>query len=101
MVKIPLWASVLIFLTCWPASVLAGPIFVADSQGIHLELFEEPCQLKEYVTNLPYRATWTEKGKTFEGCFVPYPNVGLVTAYFSDRTVALIPIDIFKKAVSI
>jgi hypothetical protein len=99
--KLPLWVVVLIYLFCWPAALIAAPILVADAGEVRIELFDEPCALKDSVSNLPYRATWTEKGKVYQGCFVPHPNAGIVMAYFDDKTVAAIPIDAFKKVVGI
>lgn len=95
--KLPLWITVLIFLTCWPAAVLAGPIFVADAEGAKIELYDEPCKLKDAVSNLPYRATWTEKGKVFEGCFGASGAGVVVTYWKEDKTVAAIPVDAFKR----
>ena len=100
--KLPLWVVVLIYLTTWPAALFAAPVFVAEGNGVHIELFDEPCTLKDSVSNLPYRATWTEKGKVFEGCFVPNQAAGIVVAFFKDdKTVAVIPIEVFKKVVGI
>lgn len=102
MIKLPWRFVLLVYLTCWPAAVFAAPIFVADAEGVRIELFDEPCILKDLVSNLPYRATWTEKGKVFEGCFVPNPNAGFVVAYFrEDKSVAVIPMDAFKKVVGV
>jgi hypothetical protein len=43
------------------------------------------------VSNLPYRGTWTEKGKTSEGCWALHPEVPLIISYWDDRTVAILP----------
>jgi hypothetical protein len=100
-IPLPFWALLLIALVCWPAAVLAQPMFVTESDGVRIVLFDEPCQVKE-VSNLPYRATWTEKGKVYEGCFAANPAFGVVVAYFKDdKSVATIPIDVFKKVVGI
>lgn len=96
MVKLPRWAVLLIFLTCWPAAVLATPIFSADADGARIVLTDEPCAL-DAVTNLKYRATWTEKGKTFEGCWAPRTDMGVVIAYWSDKTAVAMPIQAFTR----
>ena len=63
-------------------------------------LTDEPCTLKA-VENLKHRSVWHEKGKRFEGCWAPHPGVGLVVSYWSDKTVAIIPIDAFVKVTGI
>src|SRR5262245_51647010 len=101
MAKLPFWAVVLVFLTCWPAAVLSAPQYSAEVEGVLVVLYDEPCEAKA-VANLPFRATWTEKGKVFNGCWGPRPNEGVVIGYFvEDRTVALIPIRAFKRVSAI
>lgn len=66
-----------------------------DNQGIVITLFDDPCKLTKHVTNLPYRATWTENGKTSEGCAgVRGPVV--VLFFESDKTVGVIPSQAFS-----
>ena len=61
-------------------------------------LYDEACAL-EAVTNLPSRATWTEKGKVFEGCWAA--NSNLILAYFDDRTVIAVPLRVFQKVMAL
>ena len=93
--KLPRWFWILAFLVCWPTLLLAQPLYSADAQGIHIVLTDEPCQLKT-IANLPYRAIWTQEGKTFEGCFGARQDYEAVVAYFSDFSVALIPFNALK-----
>lgn len=83
----------LLALLCAPA--LAAPVAEAVAEGVSITLTNEPCRLK-VVSNLPARATWTEKGKTFEGCFGL--SHGVVAFYFDDRTVVMLPREAFKRA---
>jgi hypothetical protein len=76
----------------------AGPILRAQAEGITVTIYEEACQLKE-VTNLPKRATWTEKGKTFEGCIGAHPQFPVLMAYFTDKTVVVLPVEMFTRVV--
>jgi hypothetical protein len=63
-------------------------------------VYTEDCAVKE-VANLPKRATWTEKGKTYEGCAGMSP-LGLVMFYFrEDRSVAVVPASQFVKVTNI
>jgi hypothetical protein len=73
----------------------AEPRYTASVQGVQITLYDEPCKL-DAVANLPHRATWTEQGKTFEGCFHFFEHVGLIVAYFADKSVAPMPPQIFK-----
>jgi hypothetical protein len=75
-------AIVLSFLVMPPAE--SAPIAIGQRDGITVVLTNERCAL-EAVKNLPARVTWTENGKTSEGC---YGMAGqLIIAYFDDRTV--------------
>jgi hypothetical protein len=88
MVKIPRLYRWLIYLMCWPAAVLADPIFQTSPEaGVKVVLYTEPCKLSSQVTNLPYRATWEENGKVDEGCFGVDDARSLVRLYFADKTV--------------
>lgn len=69
--------------------------FVRDD-GVRVVLTNEKCGSPK-VINFPYRATWTEQGKTHNGCFALVLDRGLVAAYFAyDRSLALIEMDLFK-----
>ena len=81
-------------------TVAAAPIASATSDGVTVTLYNEPCALAA-VVNLPNRATWQEKGKTIEGCFTLVPEVSAVMAYFSDKTVVLMPMQVFSRVQAI
>ena len=99
-VPLPLYALVLIILFCWPASLLAEPLFrVNTPDGVVITLHKEKCELNE-VVNLPQHATWDEKGKTFKGCWGFNP-IGVVMLYFSDKTVATVPASAFSKVIGV
>ena len=78
-------------------AAVAAPMFTVQADGVRVTLYDEPCTLKRDIVNLPYRATWEEKGKTFEGCFGARPDMGLVVVYFNDKTVGVIPLDALVK----
>lgn len=81
----------------WTAKAFAAPVYAAEADGVRIVLTDEKCTLKE-VSNLPYKATWTEKGKTYNGCFTINQGAGVVVAYFvEDKSVAAIPMDAFKR----
>ena len=82
------------------APAFAEPLFRGEGQGVVITLFNEPCRL-DAVTNLPYRITWEEKGKTVEGCFAPREDAGVVVGYFADKTVALMPVQMFVKVTGV
>ena len=65
----------------------AKPLAIASQGGVTITFTDEPCTLAA-VRNLPNRATWSEGGKTFEGCFTVQEL--LVLAYFDDRTMVVI-----------
>lgn len=80
-------------------SVNAEPLFQAQApDGVVITLHSEKCALKE-VTNLPARITWEEKGKVTEGCFGA--KAGVVIFYFADKTVGVIPVQVFEKVIGV
>lgn len=85
----------LIALLAVPFFAHAGPLANAEEGGLRIVLTDEPCALKHAVTNLPLRTTWTEHGKTSEGCYVV--TSAAVIAYYDDKTVAMIPLSAFKR----
>lgn len=97
---LPVWFVVLATLLfgLWPSVVFSEPLYQTQAEGAVITLHSEKCQLKE-VTNLPHRITWEEKGKVTEGCFGH--KQGIVIFYFLDRTVGIIPAQIFEKVVGV
>lgn len=84
----------------YPMRAAAEPLFQAGDANIKITLHSEPCALKEYVSNLPQRATWEEKGKQFEGCWGH--NRGLVIFYFhEDRSVGHAPATAFERVIGV
>jgi hypothetical protein len=78
----------------WPTKANADPIYRANAEGIVITLTNEDCKLPA-VSNLKKRATWEEKGKTFEGCWGGHPAFPIVMGYFSDRSVVVLPVEVF------
>jgi len=58
---------VVLGLAIFAGKASAEPMFRADTGDAVITGHTEACQIKA-VGNLPKRATWQEKGKTFEGC---------------------------------
>jgi hypothetical protein len=85
----------------YAAKLRAEPILRATEGGAVVTLHNTPCELTHVVENLPYKATWEEKGKTFQGCYGPRPDIGAVLMYFDDKTVALAPLQAFQRVVGI
>jgi len=88
-----LWALAVVAIIAAPLA-LAAPVAVADGSGVKITLFDEACRL-DTVSNFKFRATWEEGGKLFEGCYGG--NYGVIVAYFSDKTVAIMPLQAFVK----
>ena len=75
---------------------LADPVATASADGVLITFYSDKCALKE-VVNLPYRAVWTEGGKSVEGCYTARPEAGVVVCYFADKTVGLVPYRALKE----
>ena len=85
----------LAFLIIVCPQAFAAPLFQAESQGIKVIVYDEPCALPE-ITNLPRRATWTEDGRVTEGCAAAHP-MGVVMLYFADKTVVVVATQAFVR----
>jgi hypothetical protein len=94
--KLPFYFA-LAYIFCFPAAVLAEPIAAMQQGDIRIVVYSDDCALKSVVSNLPKRATWTEKGQTFEGC-AGGTEFGVLLFYFrEDKTVAAVPMQAFQK----
>ena len=78
----------------------AEPILKAEANGVVITIYNEPCTHSE-VANLPYRATWSQDGKVFDGCVGAFKSFGVAAFYFDDKTVAVVPLELFHKLVSV
>jgi hypothetical protein len=76
--------------------VHAEPMAAAEAGGVRLVIHTEDCKLKE-ITNLAKRATWTQDGKTQEGCAGLFQEVGMVIFYFTDKTAFPVPVQMFTR----
>jgi hypothetical protein len=98
MIRLPFWFVVLAFIVSLPTLALAEPMVQFQQGDIKIVVHSEDCAYKNVVSNLPKRATWTEKGKVFEGCAGGNPDMGLILFYFAgDRTVAAVPMAGFTR----
>lgn len=86
-----------LLLSMFVLNVAAEPTHKASGEGVEIVIHSDKCAFKEIVGNLPFRATWTEKGKTYEGC--GGVNNGVAVFYFTDKTVVVIPAQYFVRVV--
>ena len=85
-----------------PSQAKSEPQYRATVQDVVITLHSEACEMKELVSNLPRRATWMEKGKTFEGCFGYVEHLQLLMFYFrDDKTVAGLPAGVFSRVTAL
>jgi len=88
---------VVLGLAIFAGKASAEPLYQADTGDAKVTVHSEPCAVAA-VGNLPKRATWEEKGKTYEGCAGAHPAFPLLVFYFSgDRSVVVIPNEMFRK----
>lgn len=76
--------------------VFGEPFISAEMAGVRLVVHTEECAVKE-IKNLPRRATWTEKGKTTEGCAGLSQEIEMIVFYWADGTVTVIPSPYFQR----
>ena len=87
---------ILIFL---PLFAHAETIASASQNNVTISLTNEPCA-SQSVKNLPYRAIWTEPNGKIEGCYGVQSGT-VVMLYFEDKTVAVLPTQVFQKVTDI
>jgi hypothetical protein len=96
---LPIWIVLLIVVFCWPSIVFSEPRFQVSNKDITITLFDDPCELKDQISNLPFKAEWKEGAKTYRGCWGPRPDVEAVLFYFDDKTMGAIPFGAIHKVV--
>ena len=75
----------------------AEPMFRADAGDAVITVHSGPCTVAA-VGNLPRKATWREKGKTYNGCAGQHPMFPILIFYFEgDKSVVVVPIELFQK----
>jgi hypothetical protein len=99
MTILPWW--LLAVVVCFPVNALADVIAVADTGNIKIVLHDSPCELKEVVSNLPMKAEWVENGRTFKGCWNGHPGGFVVTYWLEDKTIGIVPMNVFQKALGV
>lgn len=75
----------------------AKPIAALSEEGVTITLYDDKCPLTKKVTNLPYRATWKDKDKSFEGCAGSTAGGQIIVLFFDDNTVAVLPAGVFQR----
>jgi hypothetical protein len=78
---------------------ITEPIAIARGNDVVITLSREPCALLPPTTNLPFRATWAEAGKLYDGCYGVQHGM-LVVAYWSDGTVTTTHVFLFSAPAS-
>lgn len=89
-------------LALWAGHAFAYPISIASAGNgqVVITVYSEDCQLTDVVANLPNRATWEQRGKTFEGCVGVQPAAEMAMFYFKDdKSVAVVPLQAFVRVV--
>lgn len=81
-------------------SARAEPIAQASSGNIVITVFNEPCTHPDAVSNLPNRATWKEGDKVYDGCVGVNPELGMAMFWWTDKTVVVVPLQVFVKIVN-
>jgi hypothetical protein len=79
-----------------PLLGMTAPQYAAEVGGITITLHDDKCALPA-VANLGRKAVWVEGSKTFEGCWGGHPQYPVLLFYFADKTVVIVPVEMFKK----
>jgi hypothetical protein len=80
-----------------PFTADAKPIYTTAQQGVVLTIHTEECGFKDTV-DMPLKATWTQDGKTIEGCWLARPDLKVLLFYFpADKSVFAVSMGAFQK----
>jgi hypothetical protein len=88
-------------LIAFTVSLGAEPKYQAQLEGIKVLLHSDKCELTKEITNLPFKAEWSEKGQVLQGCWKPNGEVGTVDFYFQDKTAFSMPAQMFRKVTGV
>ena len=94
------WLAIFIAGLLFWRNVEAQPVLQAQAKGVVITIYDEKCTHPE-ASNLPLRATWSQDGKVFDGCAGAFTDFGVVAFWFDDKTVAVVPVQVFKRMTSV
>ena len=83
-----------LFLALVVRNAHAKPTHIAQDGPVTVTIHDDKCALSAVV--MPYRATWKEGDKTYEGCVGAHP-AGLLIFYFSDKSIVLLAPQAFQR----
>lgn len=82
----------------WVTIAQAKPVFTATEGGVTITIHDGACALS--AVTLPYRATWDEAGKHYEGCVGAHP-AGVLIFYWDDRSIVILAQSLFRRVAGI
>jgi hypothetical protein len=71
----------------------AKPTHIAQEGNITITITDEKCALS--AVSMPFRATWKEGDKHYEGCVGQHPT-GILIFYFTDGSIVLMATQVFR-----
>jgi len=81
----------------------AAPVMQATAEDVSIVLHDEPCKLDAVGGEKYFRSQWITPKGSIEGCWgvVPLtPQIRVVVLYFSDKTMAAVPVGVFSRVIS-
>lgn len=90
------WALAFLLAVCMIAFATiaqAKPTHIAQEGGITITVYDDKCALS--AVSMPFRATWKEESKHYEGCVIQHPT-GILIFYFTDRSIVLLAPQMFR-----
>ena len=79
------------------------PVMQATADDVAIVLHDETCKLDAVGGEKYFRAQWVTPKGAIEGCWgvVPLtPQIRVVVLYFSDKTMAAVPAQIFSRVIT-
>ena len=71
----------------------AKPTHITQEGAVTIVIHDDRCDLP--AVSMPYRATWKEGEKHYEGCVIQHPT-GLLILYFTDGSIVLLAPQVFR-----
>ena len=75
----------------------AEALYQFQTKELTITLYDDRCDLKDAITNLPRKVVWTLNGVETEGCWGFSEQFSLILLYFADKTATALPAPLFGK----
>lgn len=87
-----------VLMIAWVTIAQAKPVYIGQDGPVTITIHDDKCALS--AVSLPYRATWKEGEKFYEGCVGSHP-AGVLIFYWDDKSIVIVAQSIFRPVTGI